>query len=236
LVLVGSRVHIEAGFATGEAKMAFLEGRWDPAVEVPAPVLDELSRQGAPARSRAGASLVVTAVELAQSEFVTDRGRRRLPAWRLTVQDALGPIWVLDPEAVDWRPAEDAGGDPPRLQAPAHDPWARVQAGPDDRALMVDWLGAVPAFERYPSAQVIESAQAFAVVAEGVDVGPDGPRTLAGHIHQVPALLREPVGDRVYVDLHGHAGQVVKAADRMRRGTSGERRGHSRSQRRWMRP
>jgi hypothetical protein len=213
VVLVGSRVHVEAGFATAEAKMAFLEGRWDPAVEVPAPVLDRLRRQRSGVRS-GGASLVVTSVELAESEFVTDRGRRRLPAWRLTVQDALGPIWVLDPEIVDWRPSEGAGGAPPTLQAPGEEPRARVQVGCDDRALVVDWLGAVPAFERYPSAELIESAQAFAVVAAGVDVGPDGIRTLAGHMHQVPALLTAPVGDRVYVNLHGHAGEVIKAGDR----------------------
>jgi hypothetical protein len=89
-------VQVEAGSATGEAKMAFLEGRWDPAVEVPAPVLDELRRQRSGVRS-GGASLVVRSVELAESEFVTECGGRRLPAWRLTVQDALGPIWVLDP-------------------------------------------------------------------------------------------------------------------------------------------
>jgi hypothetical protein len=29
----------------------------------------------------------------------------------------------------------------------------------------------------------------------------------------VPAVLLEPVGARVYVDLHGHARRVVKAAD-----------------------
>jgi hypothetical protein len=115
LVLVGSRVHVESGFASGEAKMAFLEGRWDPGVEIPAGVADALSCQAAATRSRGGASLVVTAIELAEHEFVTDRGQRRLPAWRLTVRDALGPIWVLDPEVVDWRPAEDAGGAAPTL-------------------------------------------------------------------------------------------------------------------------
>jgi hypothetical protein len=211
LVLVGRRVHVESGFASGEAKMAFIEGRWDPVVEIPAGVVDALSRQAAATRSRGGASLVVTAIELAEHEFVTDRGQRRLPAWRLTVRDALGPIWVLDPDIVHWQPAEDAGGAAPTLQAPGLDPGARAQAGEDDRGLMVDWLGAVPAFERYPSAEVIESAQAFAVVAVGVDVGPDGARTLAGYMHRVPVLLREPVGARVYVDLHGHAAQVVKA-------------------------
>ena len=210
VVLVSSRVHAEGGFATGEAKMAFIEGRWDPAVEVPAPVLDELRRHGRAARS-GGPALVVTSAELAKSEFVTDRGRRWLPAWRLTVEGALGPIWVLDPEIVDWRPSEGAGGAPPRLPAPRQDPGARARVGADERALVVEWLGAVPAFERYPSAEVIESAQAFTVVAAGVDVGPAGNRTLAGHMHQVPALLTSPVGDRVYVDLHGHAGQVITA-------------------------
>jgi hypothetical protein len=135
-----------------------------------------------------------------------------LPAWRLTAEDMLGPIWVLDPVIADWQPPPGAGGPAPTIQAPGQDPGSQVQVGSDGRSVVVDWLGAVPAFERYPTAEVVETDQAFAIVAIGVDVGPDGPRTLAGHIHKVPALLREPIGARVYVDLHGHAGQVIRTA------------------------
>lgn len=77
--------------------------------------------------------------------------------------------------------------------------------------MVVHWLGAVRQFERYPKAEVVESGQAFAVVPVGVDIGPPGARTLAGVMHQVPAVLKEPVGARVYVDLHGNADRVVKA-------------------------
>jgi hypothetical protein len=194
--------------------MAFLEGRVESSVTVPAAVLDTLTRQGRPDSRRGGRPLLLTEAELLESEFQTDRGRRRLPAWRLTAEDALGPIWVLDPDVVDWQPAADAGGTPPDLQSPGQDPGARVDVGADDRSVVVHWLGAVPAFERYPSATVIESAQAFAVVPAGVDVGPPGWRTLAGVVHQVPAVLEQPVGARVYVDLHGHAGRSRGRSDR----------------------
>jgi hypothetical protein len=210
IVLADSRVHVEGGFASGEAKMAFMEGRWDLAVEVPGSVLDELARQARSGQPRGGASLRITGIELADSEFLTDRGRQRLPAWRVSAEDTLGPIWVLDPGIADWQPPPAAGGPAPIIQAPGQDPGAQIQAGSDGRSVVVDWLGAVPAFERYLTAEVVETAQAFGIVAIGIDVGPDGPRTLAGHIHKVPALLSEPIGARVYVDLHGHAGQVIR--------------------------
>lgn len=209
LVLVGSRVRVQQGFATGDAKRAFLEGRVRTSVTVPEGVVAELAGEGRPGPSPGARPLVITAAEPAETEFLTDRGRRPLPAWRLTAEDALGPIWVLNPSVSDWRPAADAGGPPPSLQAPGHGPGARVEVGPDDRTLVVHWLGAVPAFERYPTAEVVESAQAFAVVAIGEDIGPPGARTAAGHVHRVPAVLREPLGARVYVDLHGNAGQVT---------------------------
>lgn len=212
VILADSRVHIETGFATGEAKMAFIEGRIESRVSVPAAVLAELARQSHPDHSRSAAPLLITGVELGATEFVTDRGRQRLPAWRLTAQDALGPIWVLDASVVDWQPLPDAGGPPPNLQAPGQDPGARVEVGPDDRTLVVHWLGASPQFERYQTAEIVESAQAFTVVPVGTNIGPPGYRTLAGHVHRVPAVLEERVGARVFVDLHGHAGQVIRSS------------------------
>lgn len=156
--------------------MAFLEGRVESSVAVPAAVLDALAHHGRPDPQRRGRPLLITEAELLDSEFQTDRGRQRMPAWRLTAQDALGPIWVLDPDVVDWQPAADAGGSLPDLQTPGQDPGARVDVGADEHSLVVHWLGASPAFERYPTAEVV-SAQAFAVVPVGVDIGPPEART-----------------------------------------------------------
>jgi hypothetical protein len=163
-------------------------------------------------------SSLITAAELLQAEFETDRGRRRLPAWRLTAEDALGPIWVLDPAVVAWQPVADAGGPVPDLQTPTHAPGARVDVGADDHSLIVHWLGASPAFEHYPRAEVIESAHAFAIVPLGVDIGPPGPRTLVGFVHHVPAVLRNAAGARVYTDLHGRAGRVIRPPESGRPG------------------
>jgi hypothetical protein len=101
LVLVESRVRIEQGFTTGEAKMAFLEGRVKANVEVPVRVLDALSSQARPEPRRSGPPLLITEAELLESEFQTDRGSQRLPAWRLTAQDALGPICHEDAVGCD---------------------------------------------------------------------------------------------------------------------------------------
>jgi hypothetical protein len=194
-----------------EAKLAFVERRLEAQVPVPEGVLEALRQHGAQRSPRAGPALVITDAHLAESEFLTDRGPQRLPAWRLTAEHALGPIWVLDPDVTAWQPAPDAGGPAPDLQAPGHDPGACVEVFSDDRTIVVHWLGGSPAFERYEQAEVIESPQAFAVVPLGEDVGPPGARTLPGYVHHVPAMLRDPLGDRVYVDLHGQAGQVIAA-------------------------
>ncbi len=123
-------------------------------------------RELGPRRIDAWPLLIRSAVR-ADTEFVTDRGRRRLPAWRLDAADALGPIWVLDPD-VD--PAE---------------------------------------YERYARGDVVESRQAVAVVPVGVDVGPPGARRAIGYMHKITVRLTEPLGARVYVDLHGNAGVVT---------------------------
>lgn len=211
LVVIGSRVRVERGFETGEAKLAFIEGRVEAQVPVPAGVLEALRQDGARHSPPTGPALQITAAVLAESEFLTDRGPTRLPAWRLTAEHALGPIWVLHPDVTSWQPAPDAGGPAPALPAPGQDPGARVEVASDDRTLVVHWLGGSPAVERYGKAEVIESPQAFAVVPIGEDIGPPGARTAIGHVHRVPAVLHDPVGDRVYVDLHGRAGQVIPA-------------------------
>jgi len=210
LVMVGGRVFPERGFRTSEAKLAFLCGCIDWAVDVPDGVRTRLARHDAGSRPhRPVAPLVITAADRGEYAFRTDRGRRQLPAWRLLADDAAGPIWVLDPEIGEWRPVAGAGEGQPDLPAPIQDPGVRLDVAGDDRTVTLHWLGAAVEYERYPTAEAVESGAAVSLVARGQDTGWPGPRRAIGHVHQVPATLRAPLGNRVFVDLHGHAGEVT---------------------------
>lgn len=210
LVLVESRVRVERGFATGAAKLAFVEGRVETTVRLPEGVMDSLRRRDRPTRSVGGEALTIGAATPDEADFVTDRGPQRLPAWRLSAQDALGCIWVLDPKVADWKPAADAAGTYPQVQQPGHRGGMPVEVGQDDRSLLVYWLGGAPNLERYPRAEVVESRTAVAIVPVGEDIGPPGPRTAVGYRHRVPALLSEPLRARVLIDLNGNPQQAIR--------------------------
>jgi hypothetical protein len=211
LVLVGPEVFVERGFGSGEAKLAYLEGRFEALTSIPDSVLVALRAIG---RSGSGRSdlepLWITHASRCEAEFRTDRGRARLPAWRLTVSCTLGPIWVLDPEVQppQWRPSDPPSRPRPQSQPPVGDPGARAVLGDDERTLTLEFLGALPEYERYIGAEVIESPAAVAIVPAGEDIGPAGARLLPGHVHQVTVRLNQPLGARVCVDLHGNAVEV----------------------------
>jgi hypothetical protein len=180
LVLVGPRVVTE-GFKTTEAKRAFIEGRVVCSPTVPGNVSAQFHGGAATAdRSGGGALLLISAARVDFTEFLTDRGPCRLPAWRLSADDALGPIWMLDPMVEDWQPSADAAGPPPNGQAPARDPVMRIEIDDDDRTVTVDWLGAPPEYETYPTAQAIETEHAVAFIARGVTSSWTGVRRAVG--------------------------------------------------------
>lgn len=114
LVLLSGPVRADAGFATGDAKAAFLQG----AVEAADTAAEEAVRLMVAPQVRTGGRLrvplLVTAAERSETDFATDRGPRRLPAWRVAAVDALGPIWVLIPEVLSdcWSPPDMPGGEP----------------------------------------------------------------------------------------------------------------------------
>ena len=214
LVLVGPDVLVERGFRSGEAKIAYLEGRFEARVPIPDSVLAVLGAgRGSGSSSHETELLRVTDASRSEAEFRTDRGRVRLPAWRLTVASALGPIWVLDPEVRPprWGPLDSSSRPRPQLQQPVGDPGARAVLDDDGRTLTVEFLGGLPEYERYTAAEVIESPAAVAVVPTGEDIGPAGARILPGYMHRVTARLKKPLGKRVYVDLHGNAVEVCTA-------------------------
>jgi hypothetical protein len=212
-VLLRERVAVERGFKTGAAKIAFLQRRFEASVALPDPVLAALTRGGdAVGLNRDEPALVITEATLAETEFPTDRGRQLLPAWRLTAIDALGPIWVLEPDLSEseWQPAGSATAVPlPELRQPRHGSAGHIEAEPNDATVTLFFMAALPEYERYPEAEVIESTKALAIAPRAQDIGQSGARRLPSGGHQITVQLRSPIGARVVVDLHGHAVQVI---------------------------
>jgi hypothetical protein len=212
LLLIGPALLVERGFSTGEAKLAVMEGRYELAASVPESVRAALARRP----NRTGPSRPVPPLQITEAvhsgtEFRTDRGRVRLPAWRLTCSSTNGPIWLLDPELerTRWHPPEHDVIPRPELPPARGDPGARSDLHDDGVTLTVHVLGAVPELERYTEGRVIESPQAVAVVPIGEDIGPSAPfRTFAGHMHKLTVRLKDPLGARVHVDLHGNPVEV----------------------------
>jgi hypothetical protein len=202
LVLLGPTAHARNGFRSQRAKQAYLKGWIESEVDVPDAVLEILGR-----RPDGEKPIVITAAEQCAVEQPTDRGPRWLPGWELRSDQTLGPIVVLDPEVIaeTWAPPEP-GPPPPAVAEPGHAP---VRAEADGRTLTYRFMGALPNYEHYPSAEVIESPQAVAVVPHAEDVGPSGARIAPGFGHRITVTLEEPLGARVLVDLHGNAGEVT---------------------------
>jgi hypothetical protein len=148
LVLSGPTV-LEAGFRTNEAKVAYLNGAIRSDVDIPPEVLTALRPQ--PRMRRQHPFIRVLAVERSTAEFSTDRGRRSLPAFRVTLEDALEPVFVLDPEvaATAWRPPGV-----PEFSVST----AVLHA--DGRSITFAFTGTPRRYEDYPDATVMESETA----------------------------------------------------------------------------
>src|SRR5437868_707622 len=80
------------GLRTTSDKIAYSEGRisFDPAVQASA--RHSLERVARIRVDSPGETLLVRSAERMEEPFLTDRGWRRLPAWRLELREALGPF------------------------------------------------------------------------------------------------------------------------------------------------
>lgn len=202
VVLLDSDVRVEGGFATGDAKIAFLRGVVKAAPGVPEEPMRLLRAPHARVSHPGRATLRVTAATLAHTEFATDRGPQRLPAWRVEAVDALGPIWVLAEEAQVrcWSPPEVPDGE--RIG-----PHILISAtvGPEGRELIVEFTGGGESLFRY-EAEAVESAAAVSVVPleRMTRQLPTGTAiTMEGHRRDVRVTLAEALGSRVLVNLDG---------------------------------
>jgi len=207
LVLLDGPVRGE-GFATGDAKLAFLRGAVEAEAGVPEDAVRPLRRPADGTGPQPRGLLRVVAAERSEAEFATDRGRQRLPAWSLEAADTLGPIWVLSGEvrARCWSPPE------PVSQARIGPHWLRSGAiGADGRELTVEFAGGSERLFGYDP-EVMETPAAVCVVPLPrmiVRLAPGTAITAEGHLRKVRVTLAERLGGRVLVNLDGTAVPVT---------------------------
>jgi hypothetical protein len=180
------------GFPDGQTKMAFLHGSIEAATDFPTQVLRALRGQPRPWE---GSPLLLASATPGEREFVTDRGRKVLPAWCVRARDVSEPIWVLDPDTSrqSWQPPG---------QEFRSWPWPEALIGTDGRTLTLSFMGSPKSYTSYPGVRVLESGNAVAVIPVSKELA-TGPRIAVAHTRQVEATLTRPLGNRVLLDGTG---------------------------------
>ena len=210
-LVIGASVRVERGFRTREAKIAFRRGELVGTDEVPDDVLEIVSQAGV-ADAPPGvevAPLEITRAAREVSEFMTDRGRRSLDAWRLSGPGLLGDMIVLDPAlaCTRWAPASEAR--PPRpFDGTRHLELRAVAVVTSGAELAVSFVGAPAALSDYPDAEVVESPAAFTVLPRARPTAAyeqDKAVAAVGVFRQGQVRLAMALGGRVLVDLDGSA-------------------------------
>jgi hypothetical protein len=196
LVLTGPTAG-SPGFRTVEAKEAYHAGALLSEVDVPLDVLSRLRPH--PQMQRQDHPLRVLAAERTTAEFQTDRGPRLLPAYRVEIEDAIDPAYVLDPEveATAWWPQDLS----PELRGLEGGRSAELQD--DGRTITVFVWGALPTYSDVRVSAVLESASAVMVLTE--ETIREGIKTipLAAAQHAVVVTFAAPLGARVLVHPSG---------------------------------
>ena len=203
IILVGPSVYVQGGFRTGEAKLAFTLGNIEAKTRLPADVLHMLTRN----RPRRSSTLLhpsplrVTHSTRGEAEFLTDKGPRMLPAWRLDSREAIGSIWILDPQIDEycWRRPEFPTRERPLPGAPRRS--LRSWIEPDDRTMHYCFVGSPDLPRVSKHAETLETKCAIAVIPKEAVYLPAGPRTAAGIPREVIVTLKQPLEARVLVDL-----------------------------------
>lgn len=203
IVLMGSRIQ-DAGYTTGQAKMAAVAGAYHLVTRLPDPppatvpvtlpdgtvrlptidaasALDLLRGRGGSSgvvrpKITPSAPLAITDIEYGTASFLTDRGPRTLPAWLFHTADEIGPtaVLALAPEAV-W-PLDGAARPVPIALSLTH---ATVSA---DGLTLTVTLAAAP--EPCPGQPIVRYAGVAVESSTAVAVGLTG--TVTGTRSPVP--------------------------------------------------
>ncbi len=211
-----------SGFATDDAKEAFLSGLFTAPARLPAApseaggyeVVGAVGAVGALAFMRASGSrapgqthppspLVVDAVRFGSASFGTDRGRRTLPAWFFSFRGVQDPSAVLAvAPSLRFFPA---GVTPGTAQLDA-------RIAPDGRTLTVTFTGSPPGpgpcgLDYTIDQLATDTAVAITVrpLAHEPPLPPHVACPLIGAIRHQAVTLAAPLGDRVLVDARTKA-------------------------------
>jgi hypothetical protein len=201
-----------SGFPDDSTKIAFGEGRFALATALPkgSAAVGRLSAAGAYDLLRSSglssgikvAPLKIRSVRLATATFVTDRGRRRLPAWQFWFKRVLKPasVLALAPPRLFTPPRLEELGQPGTGNS-IEDSATAERSG---RLITISFIGAHagnrPCDASYTASAVANRrAVAFAVRAIPVPAPPNTICTAVGYTRTAVLRLARPLGARVLI-------------------------------------
>ena len=210
-VVLGPRT----GFPDAATKIAFQEGRFTLGTALPrrsgtAGRGHTLSAAGAYRLLRVAgrssgipvAPLVVRSVRLGAATFLTDRGRRRLPAWEFSFRRVAKPASVLALAPPDvFTPPELQQLGPP---GPGNSIEDSARADRSGTSIAISFVGAPPGngpcdAQYRANAVADHRAVAFTITAISRPASPDTVCTTIGYLRTVVLHLSTPLGKRVLI-------------------------------------
>jgi hypothetical protein len=192
------------GFRTVAQKIAYLEGHFALGTALPAGSATAYRRLRATGVNdhEKVPPLLVTAVEPGSGVFVTDRGRRRLPAWRFYFKGVANAATVLAlvPPAVFVPPQLHRFGQP----GPGNSIEDSAKISSSGKTITLSFVGGpagnAPCDDSYRASTVADRrAVAFTIETIAVPVPPGEACVLLGEMRTAVVDLSRPLGARVLI-------------------------------------
>jgi hypothetical protein len=216
VLTAGNVLDPPTGFATGDQKLAYIDGRFTLATELPAApptvdgyrivqaqaALDQLRQAPGINGGSAAQPLRIVHATLGEATFGTDRGPRSLPAWRFALEGVSGAAQVLavSPDSL-WPPKPQPLGSPERATVAA-----------DGQSVTYSFYGTPPGpgpCGADYTAEVAESPTAAVISVRTVTATPAGGSstsqacTAIAARRTVTVRLAAPLGARVLLTAQG---------------------------------
>lgn len=203
IVLAGPCIWSERDFEVEAQRTAFAHGVLRCIKPLPDEILQiaqVIRKQAIPYGNEWIEPLDICSLTKGEADFLTDRGPRKLPAYRLGGHNFSGGIWVLHPGVLSQAWGVDDEHWHEQTSAPAsisaqvlHSAGLRLRVS----YLENSNLGAVPVDE------IVESRQAVVLLLNVLNESATASDDMRGHRRELDVRLSEPLGNRVVVDQNG---------------------------------